>query len=93
MFYLGVVIFLVVFVSFAVMVGISMIVKIWTQLDPIAMAEYNRLKELAKKANEGDTDAIKTCEGDQYNIKSKWWDEEKRFSVRPKVMIACYGHY
>lgn len=78
-------------VSFVVMVGISMIVKIWAHLDPVAKAEYDRLKQLVRRANKGDADAIKSCEIDSYNIKSGWW-RKNRFSVRRKVLYACYGH-
>lgn len=73
-------------------IGIFLIVKIWAHVDHEAKAEYNRLELLVRRANKGDADAIKTCEIDSYNIKSSWW-RKKRFSVRWKVVYACYGHY
>lgn len=76
------------FVSFAVLSGIAMIVKIWNP-DHAAKMHYNQLKNIVKLANKGDLDAIRTCEGDSYNIKSSWW-KNNRFSVRRKVLYECF---
>lgn len=52
---------LVCFVSFAVMIGISMIFKIW-KADTEKIKEYQRLKDLVLRANNGDEAARRVCD-------------------------------
>jgi len=87
---------LVCFVSFAVMVGIAIIVKIW-KADPEQLKEYRRLKDLARRANDDQADAEHQCEcNSDIKITTYWnstWGNVKSYSVHRRMLYACFGHY
>ncbi|MCK9344525.1 MAG: hypothetical protein M0P64_00175 [Candidatus Pacebacteria bacterium] len=92
MFEMAVVIVLVCVVSFFVAIGIVMLHKIWTP-DPVASARYQQLKELARKANKGDTEAIKDCQSNtDIKVGKFWrpWGYQKHYSVHPTALYACF---
>lgn len=69
--------------------------KIWTA-DPMDIVEYQRLKDLVRRANDGQADAEHQCENEpRIRVDLSWdkrWGTRKRYVVPFSVVARCFGY-